>query len=89
MITRPVLICLRTFNKAPSAKNVSFLVGIPSLLEVLKLTGAPYDQNVLGVCQWLEHWASNVLDRLLNGDNMVPADTIPELAEEDFRKVSI
>lgn len=90
MMTRPALVCLGTFNKEPSAKNASSLVGIPALQEVLQLHSEPYDEDLLGLCRWLHLMGQNVMTRLFHGINIGTMETIPEdsLVEQDWRKVS-
>ncbi|KAJ7590570.1 hypothetical protein C8J56DRAFT_1133966 [Mycena floridula] len=67
MIPRIALVALATFNGNPGRATASELITIPALFSLLPLerTENGYSTVILGVAQWLERQAREVLDKLM------------------------
>lgn len=91
MITRPALQDLGRFIESPTKQNASALVGIPALIEVLNINGAPYSKELIGLCKWLHNIATKVLGALFRGLSKDALDNVINgpVEEEDWKKVRL
>lgn len=90
-MTRPALRDLGRFVESPTAQHASALVGIPALIEVLNIKGAPYSKELIGLCRWLHGVGTRVLGSLFRGTNKDALDDMIDgpVLEEDWRKVRL
>ncbi|KAJ2915820.1 hypothetical protein MD484_g4588, partial [Candolleomyces efflorescens] len=69
MMNRPALATLSTFNRNPTHKQLSLLIHIPALYNILEIGFTRGSGQLLswtiGVCKWLQDRASAVMERLL------------------------
>lgn len=88
-MTRPALRDLGRFVERPTPQNASALVGIPVLIEVLNIKGAPYSKELIGLCEWLHSVGTRVLGSLFRGADKDAFDNIMDgsVSEEDWKKV--
>ena len=70
MTTKPALDALEAFITVLTHQNVSILVEIPAVHELLsyeKGLGNAFSENTLGVCQWILNRGREVLNSLVKG----------------------
>ena len=75
MTTRPALDALHGFLTHPTTHNVSLLIEIPSLYDVLRYeytVHREYSDAIISVCNWIYQRGKTVLDQLLMYGESLP-----------------
>jgi hypothetical protein len=70
MTTKPALDALEAFVTAPTLRNVSMLVEIPAVHELLsheKGLGSSFPDITVDMCRWILNRGRTVLDSLIKG----------------------
>ena len=98
-LNRGGLRALKAFIEWPAQQSSKGLVCVPILYKILDYElrcGGKYSQEILGVCKWMDHRASDILDTLLRAEptslmqpNPCRSTDDQEFETRDWERVSV